>query len=128
MILFISMASLALCLCLYQLTLSSNTLSYIILGKYVIELIAVGGDYYYHCYCSDILDDCHVMLCRAIINSSWYQCSNKNKQDLVFFLRRLQRPNHLKFTRGFIVHSKTFFVKIVKISYNFVNFLRLKSK
>ncbi|KAL1457028.1 hypothetical protein WDU94_001705 [Cyamophila willieti] len=128
MFLTISVCSMCLSLCLYQLTLSSGTLSKITLYKYAFEFIGVTGDYFYLCYCSDTLDDCHAMLRRAITDSDWYRCSNKTKQDLCIFLRRLQRPNHLRFNQGFIVLSKEFFVKVVKVSYSFVNFLRLKSK
>uniref|UniRef100_A0A8D8ZS75 Uncharacterized protein n=1 Tax=Cacopsylla melanoneura TaxID=428564 RepID=A0A8D8ZS75_9HEMI len=123
----ISMCSICLCLCLYQITLMSNSLSFVVLVKVVFQIISVIAELYYICYCSEALDDCHAKLHRAIINSGWYRCSNRMKQDVCFLLRRLQRPNHLKFNQGFIILTKDFFVKVLKVSYNFVNFLRLKT-
>uniref|UniRef100_A0A8D8Z4W0 Uncharacterized protein n=1 Tax=Cacopsylla melanoneura TaxID=428564 RepID=A0A8D8Z4W0_9HEMI len=127
MFLIISVCSLCLSLCLYQLTLSSASLSFMTLNKFIAEFLTVSGVCLYICHCSDSLDDCHAKLRRAITQSDWYRCSTRTKQDLCFLLRRLQRPNHLKFNRGFLILSREFFVKVVKLSYSFVNFMKLKS-
>lgn len=116
--------TLALCISLYQPTLSTDNLFSMRSYKFLSELTAVLLVYHYLCDCSEKLDDCYGNLRRSIENSLWYECSTQTKRDLVFFLVRLQRPNHMKFNQGAIVLSNVFFLKIIKLSYNFVNFFR----
>ncbi|KAL1458461.1 hypothetical protein WDU94_008613 [Cyamophila willieti] len=124
----LSMSSVTLSICLYQLTLSSSlSLPTTTIIKYILEFLGSVCNYFYLCHCSDILDDCHAKLRQAITNSDWYRCSNRTKQDLCIFLRRLQRPNHLTFSQGFLILSREFFVKVFKASYSFVNFMQLMS-
>uniref|UniRef100_A0A8D8QUR4 Uncharacterized protein n=1 Tax=Cacopsylla melanoneura TaxID=428564 RepID=A0A8D8QUR4_9HEMI len=123
----ISCLSLLLCLCLYQLTLSTESLSFIRLSQFVFEFLAACAWFYYLCHCSDKLDECQSKLCRALYNSSWYQCSSRRTQrDLIVFMRRLQRSNMLKFNQGSLVLNKGLFVKSAKFAYSFVSCIRVR--
>ncbi|KAI5725524.1 odorant receptor Or2-like [Diaphorina citri] len=116
-------------LCLYQLTLSNtNTVSKFRVYKLTLEFLTVAVTYYYLCHCSEILDDCNSKLCDAIWNSRWYHCSRHVQKDLIMFLRRVQRPNHLKCLHGAIILSHVYFLGVVKVSYSFVNCMRFKSR
>ncbi|KAL1453631.1 hypothetical protein WDU94_009957 [Cyamophila willieti] len=117
--------SLTLCLCLYQLTLSTEPITLIRLYKFTSQFVTISTWYCYLCHCSDTLDDCQVKLTRALQGSYWYQCSKLTQKDLTFFLRRLQQSNHLKFIKGSLILSKIFFTEIAKLSYNFVNCMRV---
>lgn len=124
----ICVLTLALSIVLYQLTLSTESLSYSRLLKFLFEFLANAVQYYCLCHYSEVLDDCRIKLCRAVGYSAWYQCSNRTQRDLCFLLRQLQRPNHLTFVRGYLVLTKDFFVSMVKCSYSFVSLMRVKTK
>uniref|UniRef100_A0A8D8R8S4 Uncharacterized protein n=1 Tax=Cacopsylla melanoneura TaxID=428564 RepID=A0A8D8R8S4_9HEMI len=109
---------------LYQLTLSS-TVSKVQLYKVLVEFFAFAFYLYSVCYVSEELDTCNVKIERAFGNSGWIKCSGKTCLDLCFLIRRVQRPNHLRFYEGFIVLSRSYYLKVVKASYSMVNFMRL---
>uniref|UniRef100_A0A8D9BG15 Odorant receptor 85d n=1 Tax=Cacopsylla melanoneura TaxID=428564 RepID=A0A8D9BG15_9HEMI len=112
---------------LYQLTLPSAFTSKARLYKLIIEFVAFGFMHFYLCHCSDLLDDCNEKILHAIRNSDWMRCSLETRRGLCFLVRRVQRPNHLRFCGGAIVLSRYHFLRFVKLSYNVVNCMRLKS-
>uniref|UniRef100_A0A8D8T7E3 Uncharacterized protein n=1 Tax=Cacopsylla melanoneura TaxID=428564 RepID=A0A8D8T7E3_9HEMI len=113
-------------LCLYQLTASSfKSISKARLYKLVLEFMAVFVQYYYLCHSSETLDDLQIRVNRAITRSLWFKCSNNTRRDICMLLRRTQGPNHLNFYDGAIVLSRAYFLSVVKLSYTFVNFMRL---
>ncbi|KAI5727605.1 hypothetical protein M8J77_004516 [Diaphorina citri] len=73
---------------------------------------------------SEIMDDCNAMVCRSINSSHWQHCTLDTKRGLMSLLRICQRPNHLEFYGGVIIPSRDFFLKVIKIAYSFVNFIR----
>uniref|UniRef100_A0A8D8SML2 Uncharacterized protein n=1 Tax=Cacopsylla melanoneura TaxID=428564 RepID=A0A8D8SML2_9HEMI len=120
----LSCLSLALILTLWQITLSSESLTVITFSKYFCEFMGIAAWYYYLCHCSDLLDDCQIKLSRALYNSHWYQCTSRTQKDLIVFLRRVQQPNLLVFNRGFSILNKALFVRAAKSAYSFVSFIR----
>uniref|UniRef100_A0A8D8Z7M8 Uncharacterized protein n=1 Tax=Cacopsylla melanoneura TaxID=428564 RepID=A0A8D8Z7M8_9HEMI len=127
MIVTISLCSLIMCFCLYQLTLNKGeSLSFIRQFKFVLEFFCIAAYYYYLCHCSNILDECQLKLARSLYNSNWYQCSRKTKKDLLVFLRQLQRSNHLKYNQGSLILNKVLFMKAAKFAYSFVNCIRVR--
>ncbi|KAL1457063.1 hypothetical protein WDU94_001736 [Cyamophila willieti] len=113
---------------LFQLTLSSISMSKARLCKLVAEFVAFGIQYFYLCNKSDLLDDCNGNILRAIGNSGcWMRCSSQTRRDLCMLIRRVQKPNHLRFFQGAIIISRDYFMRVVKLSYSLVNFMRIKS-
>lgn len=113
-------------LCLYQLTLSSNSMSKARLYKLIAEFVAIAFQYFYLCNMSDLLDDCNTKVERAITNSEWHNCSNRTRRDLCMILRRVQQQNHLRFYDGMIILSRYYFMRVAKVSYSMVNFMKIK--
>uniref|UniRef100_A0A8D9BQS3 Uncharacterized protein n=1 Tax=Cacopsylla melanoneura TaxID=428564 RepID=A0A8D9BQS3_9HEMI len=124
----VSCYSLNLCLCLYQLTLSAESLSSVRMSKFVFQFLAIFLGYYSLCHSSNTLDECQTALSRSLYTSFWYQCTVGTKRDLLYFLARLQHPNHLKFSRGSLVLSKELFVRAIRFAYSFVNCIRMSHK
>ncbi|KAL1450986.1 hypothetical protein WDU94_003288 [Cyamophila willieti] len=113
-------------LCLYQLTASSiKYISKARLYKLVLEFIGVLSEYFLLCYFSEKLDDSQICVNRAIVKSHWYKCSKNTRRDICMLLRRTQGSNHLSFYKGVIVLSRGYFLSVVRLSYSFVNFMRL---
>ncbi|KAI5752863.1 hypothetical protein M8J77_021237 [Diaphorina citri] len=114
-------------LCLYQMVVNPTKLSQYRLFKFIAEFIAVTIEHFLILNTSEQVDDCNVLMRQAITNSGWHKCTNRTRRDICMLLRRVQIPNYLKCTGGAIVASRIFFLKLVKLSYSFVNFMRLKS-
>ncbi|KAI5724501.1 hypothetical protein M8J77_003448 [Diaphorina citri] len=115
-------------LCLHRLTSGFETMSFFHLFKCAEELSLYCAQCYFACYCSDLLDDCNIMICTAIRNSKWINCDSDTRKDIWMLLRRAQRPNILKFGQGFFQLRRELFLKVVKIAYNFVSFMRIRAK
>ncbi|KAL1461595.1 hypothetical protein WDU94_013475 [Cyamophila willieti] len=113
-------------LCLYQMVVDSSQLSWLRIFKFTAEFIAVSMEYFTHCYCSEMLDDCHGLMLSALNESRWECCTNQTKRDLVMLFRRVQKPNYWRLCNGAIVINSAFFLKVIKVAYTFVNFMRLK--
>lgn len=114
-------------LLLYMLVASSTQISPLRYCKFVAEFIGVILEFFILCNSSEVSDDCGNMVHNAINKSSWQMCSNNTRRDLCILLRRVQKPSHMKFHNGAIVLSKVLLVKVIKIAYTFVNFLRFKT-
>ncbi|KAL1454362.1 hypothetical protein WDU94_010631 [Cyamophila willieti] len=113
-------------LCLYQLTASSiKYISKARFYKLVLEFIGVLIEYFLLCHFSEKLDDSQICVNRAIVKSHWYKCSKNTRRDICMLLRRTQGSNHLSFYKGVIVLSRGYFLSVVRLSYSFVNFMRL---
>uniref|UniRef100_A0A8D8X2N8 Uncharacterized protein n=1 Tax=Cacopsylla melanoneura TaxID=428564 RepID=A0A8D8X2N8_9HEMI len=113
-------------LCLYQLTANSTkSISKARLYKIVLEFMGIFFEYYICVHFSERLDDFQSRVNRAISKSHWYKCSKSTRRDILMLLRRTQGPNHLNFYDGAIVLSRAYFLSVVKLSYTFVNFMRL---
>lgn len=110
---------------LYQIMLLDLEVSKIRSVKLLSEFITVLVGYFMLVNVSEISDDCNGLLRRALIHSAWVQCSYRTQRDLCILLRRVQKPNHLKFYSGAIVLSRVFFLRNMKVAYSFVNYMRL---
>ncbi|XP_026685350.1 uncharacterized protein LOC113470827 [Diaphorina citri] len=116
--------NLAFSICLYQLTDTSSSLSKVRKCKFLFEIITLTLQYFFLNNSSEIMDDCNAMVCRSINSSHWQHCTLDTKRGLMSLLRICQRPNHLEFYGGVIIPSRDFFLKVIKIAYSFVNFIR----
>nr|QPZ88918.1 odorant receptor 5 [Diaphorina citri] len=116
--------NLAFSICLYQLTDTSSSLSKVRKCKFLFEMITLTLQYFFLNNSSEIMDDCNAMVCRSINSSHWQHCTLDTKRGLMSLLRICQRPNHLEFYGGVIIPSRDFFLKVIKIAYSFVNFIR----
>ncbi|KAL1462901.1 hypothetical protein WDU94_014704 [Cyamophila willieti] len=122
------LSNLLFALCLYQLTASSSqSMSKVRFYKLVLEFISVFVTYYYLCHSSERLDDWQSRVNRAITKSHWYTCSKNTRRDVCMFLRRTQGPNHLNFYGKALVLGRAYFMSVVKVSYSFVNYMRLNT-
>ncbi|XP_026679201.1 uncharacterized protein LOC113467295 [Diaphorina citri] len=116
--------NLAFSICLYQLTDTSSSLSKVRKCKFLFEMITLTLQYFFLNNSSEIMDDCNAMVCRSINSSHWQHCTLDTKRGLMSLLRICQRPNHLEFYGGAVIPSRAFFLKVIKIAYSFVNFIR----
>uniref|UniRef100_A0A8D9AN58 Odorant receptor 22c n=2 Tax=Cacopsylla melanoneura TaxID=428564 RepID=A0A8D9AN58_9HEMI len=112
---------------LYQITLFTSQASTFSSYKSMFEFLATNIEYFYFCYSSEALDDCYATLRRNLYDSPWYNCSLATRKDLIVLLRRLQRPNYLKFKFN-IMLSNAFFLQVLKRAYSFVNCMRARGK
>ncbi|KAI5695437.1 hypothetical protein M8J77_015338 [Diaphorina citri] len=119
--------NLMLAICMYQLLANPQSLSVTRLVKFILDIAAVLTEFYYLCYCSERLDECNARLRRAVVNCDWHRCSNDTRLALCMFLRKVQEKNHLHFFHGLVFFSNELFLKVIKVSYSFVNFMRLNS-
>ncbi|KAI5755944.1 hypothetical protein M8J77_020788 [Diaphorina citri] len=119
--------NLSLCSCLFQLAVSTHSTSLLYQIKIVGYFLGVIGQYYYLCYCSEMLNSSNVKLRRALESSLWYNPPLRTRRNLSFLLRRLQRPNYITLYHGTFVLSQAFLLNVLKISYNFVNCMKLTS-
>uniref|UniRef100_A0A8D8R2P8 Uncharacterized protein n=1 Tax=Cacopsylla melanoneura TaxID=428564 RepID=A0A8D8R2P8_9HEMI len=120
----ISCYSLSLSFGLYQCTLDSNSVSPMLLVRFILEFVGIFTWYYCLCHSSDTLDECQRKLALSLYYSDWYLCSRRTQKDLIVFLRRLQKPNYLTFNRGSLVLNKDFFARVVDFAYSLVNCIR----
>ncbi|KAL1453978.1 hypothetical protein WDU94_010278 [Cyamophila willieti] len=75
---------------------------------------------------SEMADDCNTLLRRALVECSWTKCSPQTQRGLCMVLRRVQYCQHMKFYDGAVVVSRVLLVKITKIAYSVVNFVRIR--
>uniref|UniRef100_A0A8D9BD78 Uncharacterized protein n=1 Tax=Cacopsylla melanoneura TaxID=428564 RepID=A0A8D9BD78_9HEMI len=114
-------------LCLFVLVTSSTDISPFRYLKFVIYFLAVMLEFFVVCCnSSEVADSSNEMIVNAIKQCSWEKCNNQTRRDLCVMLRRVQRPNHLKFN-GVLVLSRPLFLKVAKWAYSFVNFMRFKT-
>ncbi|KAL1459060.1 hypothetical protein WDU94_011070, partial [Cyamophila willieti] len=109
-------------LCLHQIIVSPSSLPALRYWKFIQGSIGVGMEYFFFCDSSEVVDNCHGWIRKAVAESRWDRCSNRTKKDLCVFIRRVQQPNYLKFHNGAIVLSRIFFLKVCKVAYTFSNF------
>ncbi|KAL1465386.1 hypothetical protein WDU94_004964 [Cyamophila willieti] len=115
-------------LTLYQLTVTDPTsVGKVRLYKLLLELIGVLYGYYYLCHCSEALDDAQRRVTIAVASSHWFKCSSATRRKVCMLLMRTQKPNHLKFHQGIIVLSRAYFWSVAKLSYSFVNFMKIST-
>ncbi|KAL1461621.1 hypothetical protein WDU94_013499 [Cyamophila willieti] len=114
-------------LCVYQLMFSPPDLSPSRYFKFVGQLIALLVEYFYICNCSEWVDDCYGLIRTSLAESSWYACSNRTKRDLCMLWRKVQKMNHLRFYDGALIMNRVLFVKVIKVAYTFLNFMKLKN-
>ncbi|KAL1453770.1 hypothetical protein WDU94_010083, partial [Cyamophila willieti] len=124
---FVLANNVLLVLCLYQLVASSTTLSPLRYFKFLAILSGMMIEFFAICNSSEVTDNASGMVVNAIKTSHWDKCTNETKRNLIILLRRVQRPNHLKFNNGMIVLSRLLFLKVVRVAYTFVNFIRSTS-
>lgn len=112
-------------LCLYQMVVSPVKLSALRYFKFVCELASVVMQYFVICDCSESINECHALMRRALLSSHWHAWTSETRRDAVMLVRRVQRPIFLKFYNGAFVLNRIFFLKVIRVSYSFVNFMRL---
>ncbi|KAL1456116.1 hypothetical protein WDU94_000868 [Cyamophila willieti] len=114
-------------LCLYQLVMDSSNLSpiryYSMTGNFIALMVAS----FSFCNTSEITDDCNIMMVNAIKCSSWHKATNQTRRYLCIILRRVQLSNHLSFYEGMIILSRYLFLRVVRVGYSFVNFMKSKN-
>ncbi|KAI5721870.1 hypothetical protein M8J76_000223 [Diaphorina citri] len=108
---------------LCQLVLSRTELSPQRLFTFISEFVAEAFAYFILCNCSEIANDCNLILCKAINTCSWTNCSSQTRRDISILLRRVQQPNHLRFYSGALILSRAYFLKVLKVAYTFLNFV-----
>ncbi|KAI5748102.1 hypothetical protein M8J77_021883 [Diaphorina citri] len=118
----------AIALCLQQIIFTLKTLPFIFALKFFGGFIAYVVQSFFWCHCSELLDDCNIMICRAIRNSQWVKCDCDTRKDVCMLLRRAQRSNYLRFSQGTITLCRKHFLAIMKIAYSFVNFMKVKNE
>ncbi|KAL1456979.1 hypothetical protein WDU94_001659 [Cyamophila willieti] len=111
-------------LCLSQLVASSTHLPPLRYFKFAAVFFAVMLEFFVFCNSSEEADNCNELIVNAIKQSSWAKCTIWTRRYLCIMLRRVQTPNHLRFHQGTVVWSRIFFLKVVKVVYTFVNFMR----
>lgn len=126
MFVFIIANNFMFCLCLYQMVLSPTALSPMRYLKFSGEIAAVAMAYFLLCNASEILDDGNASMERAVLNCAWHKCSVDTRRDLCLILRRLHRRNHLRFYNGAVVLGRRFFLGVLRLTYSFFNFMRLR--
>lgn len=110
-------------LCLYQMV-NSTSLSALRLIKFTIEYGGVLFCYFILCHSSDSLDNCHGLLRRAVNTRHWETCNPRTRRDIGLFLRAVQKSNHLQFYGAFVTLRRFLFLRVLKVSYSFVNFMQ----
>uniref|UniRef100_A0A8D8RCW8 Uncharacterized protein n=1 Tax=Cacopsylla melanoneura TaxID=428564 RepID=A0A8D8RCW8_9HEMI len=113
-------------LALYQLVEHSDQ-SKVRLFKFVSELVLSLFQLYSHCSAAEIWDDFHSRSRTSLYSSRWYACTRSTRRNMGLVLRRLRKPNHLEFYRGCIVINNPLFVGLLRVCYQVVNLMRLKS-
>ncbi|KAI5722274.1 hypothetical protein M8J76_006176 [Diaphorina citri] len=119
--------NICLSLCLFQLTNNPGDLPPVRLLKFVGQFLNIVVQSFLICNSSELLDDYNTMLRRAFNESCWYACAPRTRRNIVFFLRSIQEPGHVRFYQGTVVLSRKYFLKIVQVSYSIVNAMRLRS-
>ncbi|KAL1454283.1 hypothetical protein WDU94_010555 [Cyamophila willieti] len=114
-------------LCLYEMTVSLDSMSSTRVSKTCIYFLGMTVQYFYFCNCSETADICQTMVRQSLLQCDWHAISIETRRNLTVMLAKIQRPNHLRFYNGMLVISRAFFLKVVKTAYTFVNFMRLKS-
>ncbi|KAI5725638.1 hypothetical protein M8J77_018006 [Diaphorina citri] len=114
-------------LCMYQVSTNPADISRWRVFKLISEFVGVALELHLLCHSSERLDDCHARLRCSLVSVSLSQVSPRVKRSLCMLVRRGQRPNQLRFYQGALVISHSYFMHVVKFSYTFVNFMRLRS-
>ncbi|KAL1454075.1 hypothetical protein WDU94_010362 [Cyamophila willieti] len=115
-------------LCVYQMVASSTNMSLLRYLKFVGVFFAVMLEFFLICCnSSEVANECNEIMVNAIKDCNWEKCTNQTKRDLCILLRRVQRSNHFKYNHGMLVLSRLLFLKVVKLAYSFVNFMRVKT-
>ncbi|KAL1461113.1 hypothetical protein WDU94_013044 [Cyamophila willieti] len=117
--LVVSCGSSIMSLCLYEIIVFGPSF------RFIAQLSTISTGLFLLFEMSEISHNYNQLLGNAVINSNWTMCSPSARRDLWMVLRCVQRPNYLKF-HGAIEPNRSFFLKIIKISYNFVNCMRLR--
>uniref|UniRef100_A0A8D8QBD2 Uncharacterized protein n=1 Tax=Cacopsylla melanoneura TaxID=428564 RepID=A0A8D8QBD2_9HEMI len=116
-------------LCLYQMVTGSAHISLLRYLKFVGVFLAIMLEFFLICCnSSEVGDECNDMMVSAIKQCGYEKCiAYQTRRDLCVLLSRVQRPNHLKFNQGTIVLSRILFLKVAKLTYSFVNFMRFNT-
>ncbi|KAL1452667.1 hypothetical protein WDU94_006874 [Cyamophila willieti] len=115
-------------LTLYQLINQTTHMSGPKLFKFLCEYLLLVGQYYAFCVSSEMVDDFHKSMRTAVANSKWFTCSRSTRNDIRMLLLRLHKPNYPKFCNDWVVLCKPGFAGLLRLSYNVVNLLLLKSQ
>uniref|UniRef100_A0A8D9E892 Odorant receptor n=1 Tax=Cacopsylla melanoneura TaxID=428564 RepID=A0A8D9E892_9HEMI len=114
-------------LALYQLTFQTETTSMIRLFKFLVEYILVLIQFYTYCNAAESLDDNQSNTRNSVYFSAWYRLCPSVRRDMCVLLSRLLKSNHPSFFHGVIVLQNNVLTRLLKVSYQVVNLMRLKS-
>lgn len=117
--------TLVISLSLYQIMVHDTDMSTMRVLKQVSDFQGILLVLFFIMNMSELVDDCNGLMRHALINCDWTRSSCRTQRDIRMILRRVQVPNHLIFYEGALVLSRASFLKIYKIAFNFVNFMRL---
>ncbi|KAI5696394.1 hypothetical protein M8J75_012491 [Diaphorina citri] len=95
--------------------------------KVLAEVCLTACNYFYICIMSEVMESSNNGLRLAIYNSHWYNLCRPARQHVVMFLQRSQTPSHIRTFGGTVVLGYTHFTRVLRLEYNVVNFLKLKS-
>ncbi|XP_026688803.1 uncharacterized protein LOC113473327 [Diaphorina citri] len=113
-------------LCIYQTTFL-DILPKQKMTKVLAEVCLTACNYFYICIMSEVMESSNNGLRLAIYNSHWYNLCRPARQHVVMFLQRSQTPSHIRTFGGTVVLGYTHFTRVLRLEYNVVNFLKLKS-
>nr|QPZ88946.1 odorant receptor 33 [Diaphorina citri] len=77
---------------------------------------------------SESLNDCYVRLAGALYQSRWYNCSPEVRKTLCILLRNFQDSRHFFLLRGIVKVAFTFLLRMVKVAFSFINFVKLRGQ
>lgn len=112
-------------LCLYQMV-NATSLPPLRLTRFIMEYVGVLLQYFVICNSSDTLDNCHGLLCRAVNTCHWETCTPRTRRDICLLLSRVQKSNHVTFFGAFVILRRFLFLRVLRLSFSFVNFMRLQ--
>ncbi|KAL1449012.1 hypothetical protein WDU94_000255 [Cyamophila willieti] len=111
---------------LYQVMVYSGHQSKTTLFKFLTELTLTLIQFYYYCDTMELWDDCQARMRTSLYFSRWYTCSLSTRKDIFLLLSRLRKPRHPRFCQGVIVLCNPWFVGLLRVCYQAVNFMRLR--
>ncbi|KAI5722205.1 hypothetical protein M8J76_005344 [Diaphorina citri] len=116
---------LLLSLCVYQVT-QLHSITDERFMKVTGDFLCTVAFYYYICYASERLASATSHNRASLYQSLWYRLPRPGRQCAALFLLRTQVPGYLRCLRGLVTIGHIHFLRDVRNSYSFVNFMRIK--
>ncbi|KAI5725520.1 hypothetical protein M8J77_016578 [Diaphorina citri] len=116
---------LLLSLCVYQVT-QLHSITDERFMKVTGDFLCSAAFYYYICYVSERLASATSHNRTSLYQSLWYRLPRPGRQCAALFLLHTQVPGYLRCLRGLVTIGHIHFLRDVRNSYSFVNFMRIK--